>query len=76
MRAAVAVPLSAVPRLAAVRNLVQARQEFHALAAWLMREESRPRPLPAVEREPERRGREIQRRLLEAHVAQRGTGLV
>jgi hypothetical protein len=32
--------------------------------------------LPAVEREPERRGREIQRRLLEAHVAQRGTGLV
>jgi hypothetical protein len=74
MRAALAVPLPAVPRLAAVRHLVQARQAFQALEAWLMREEGRQLPLHAVEREQERRGREIQRLLLEAHVAQRGTG--
>ena len=74
MSVAATVPLPAVPRLAAVRHLVRARQEFQALEAWLMREESRQRPLHDVEREQERRGRESQRLLLEAHVAQRGTG--
>jgi hypothetical protein len=39
-----------------------------------MSEESHQLPLHDVEREQERRGREIQRLLLEAHVAQRGTG--
>jgi len=57
-----------------VRNLVRARQEFHALKAWLMRDESRQLPLHEVEREQERRRRGIQRLLLEAHMAQRGTG--
>jgi hypothetical protein len=33
MGAAIAVPMPAVLRLATVRNLVQARQEFHALEA-------------------------------------------
>jgi hypothetical protein len=74
MSAAVAVPLPAVPRVATVRNLARARQEFHALEVWLMSDESHQLPLHEVEREQERRGREIQRLLLEAHVAQRGTG--
>src|SRR4029453_10053629 len=74
MHATAAVPIPTVPRLAAVRNLVRAQREFQALEAWLMREESRRLPLHAVEREQEHRGREIQRLLLEAHVAQRGTG--
>jgi hypothetical protein len=66
--------LPAIPRLAAVRNLDCARQELQALEAWLMREESRQLPWHEVEREQDRRGREIQRLLLQAHVAQRGTG--
>src|SRR5215831_13508302 len=74
MHAVSAVPCPVVPRLAAVRNLVQARQAFQALEAWLMREETRQLPLHEGEREQERRGREIQRLLLEAPVAQRGTG--
>jgi hypothetical protein len=74
MRAAAVVPLPAIPRLAAVRNLARAHREFQALEAWLMSEESRQLPLHDVEREQDRRGREIQRLLLEAHVAQRGTG--
>lgn len=74
MSVAATVPRPAVPRLAAVRNLVRARQEFQALEAWLMSEESHPLPLHDVEREQARRGREIQRLWLEAHAAQRGTG--
>src|SRR5215472_9262013 len=74
MSAAIAVPLPAVPRVASVRNLARARQEFHALEVWLMSDASHQLPLHEVEREQERRGREIQRLLLEAHVAQRGTG--
>jgi hypothetical protein len=74
MSAAVAVPLPAVPHVAAVWNLARARQEFQALEAWLMRDESRQLPLHDIEREQERRGPEIQRLLLEAHMAQRGTG--
>jgi hypothetical protein len=74
MSAAVAVPLPAVPRLTTLRNLARARQEFHALEAWLMSDESCQLPLHEVEQAQERRGREIQRLLLEAHVAQRGPG--
>src|SRR5262244_2937623 len=74
MHAVSAVPCPVVPRLAAVRNLVQARQAFQALEAWLMSEETRQLPLHEGDREQERRGREIQRLLLDAHVAQRGTG--
>jgi hypothetical protein len=74
MHAAATVPLPAIPRLAAVRNLARAHREFQALEAWLMSEESRQLPLHDVEREQDRRGREIQRLLREAHVAQRGTG--
>jgi hypothetical protein len=73
MHATAAVSIPAVPRRAAVRNLVRAQQEFQALEAWLMSEESRELALHDVEREQERRGREIQRLVLEAHGAQRGT---
>jgi hypothetical protein len=74
MSVAATVPIPAVPRLATVRNLVRARQACQALEAWLMSEESRQLPLHEVEREQDRRGRELQRLLLEAHVAQRGPG--
>jgi hypothetical protein len=74
MSATPAVSLPAIPRLATVKNLARAHREFQALEAWLMSEESQQLPLHDVEREQDRRGREIQRLLLEAHVAQRGTG--
>ena len=57
-------------------SLARARREFKALEEWLLREETCQLPLHEVEREQERRGREIQRLLLEAHMAQRGTGEV
>jgi hypothetical protein len=55
-------------------NLARAHKEFKALEEWLLSEDSRQLPLHAVEREQERRAREIHRLLLEAHVAERGTG--
>lgn len=55
-------------------NLARARREFKALEEWLLSEDSCQLPLHEVEREQERRAREIHRLLLEAHVAQRGTG--
>src|SRR5438128_10306643 len=55
-------------------NLARARKAFKALEEWLVSEDSRQLPLPEVEREQERRARAIPRLLLEAHVAQRGTG--
>ena len=63
-------------------SLARARREFQApgsspgqaLEEWLLGEETGHLPLHEVEREQERRGREIQRLLLEAHVAHRGTG--
>lgn len=57
-----------------VLSLVRAHREFKALEDWLLNEETGHLPLHEVEREQERRGREIQRLLLEAHVAHRGTG--
>lgn len=55
-------------------SLAKARREFKALEEWLLSEETGQLPLHEVEREQEHRGREIQRLLLEAHVAQRGSG--
>jgi len=54
----------------------QARQAYQALEDWLMSTAAQQLPLHEIEREQERRGREIQRRLLEAHIAQRGSGAV
>lgn len=53
---------------------VRARHAFEALEEWLMSESTQQLPLHEIEREQERRGREIQRLLLEAHIAQRGSG--
>ena len=52
----------------------QARHAYQALEDWLMSASAQQLPLHEIEREQERRGREIQRRLLEAHLAQRGSG--
>lgn len=60
----------------AVWNLARARQAFQALEDWLLSEEACQLPLHNVEREQERRGREMQRLLLEAHLMQRGPGAV
>ena len=78
------VALSAVPTPAGltpesstsieVFSLARARREFKTLEDWLLSEETGHLPLHEVEREQERRGREIQRLLLEAHVAHRGAG--
>lgn len=57
-----------------VLSLAQARQAFEALEGWILSRETRQLPMHEVEREQERRGREIQRLLLEAHVASRGYG--
>jgi len=57
-----------------VLSLVRARQAFEVLEDWLLSESVRQMPLHEVEQEQERRGREIQRLLLEAHVASRGNG--
>jgi hypothetical protein len=76
MSAVALAPLPTVPRVAAIANLVRAREQFQALEEWLLSQESCQLPLHEVEREQERRGRDIQRLRLEAHVAQRGTGNV
>lgn len=55
-------------------NLARARREFRALEEGLLSEDSGQLPWHEVEREQERRARQIHRLLLEAHVAQRGTG--
>lgn len=55
-------------------GLARARQAFHALEEWLLSASTRHLPLHDIEREQERRGREVQRLLLEAHVASRGLG--
>lgn len=57
-----------------VLSLARARQAFETLEGWLLSREARQLALHDVEREQERRGREIQRLLLEAHVASRGDG--
>jgi len=63
-----------LPAPVEVLGLAQARQAFEALEGWLLSREARQLALHEVEREQERRGREIQRLLLEAHVASRGDG--
>lgn len=52
----------------------QSRREFDELEAWLMSKEAMQLPLDEVEREQDRRGREVQRLLLQAHIQQRGLG--
>lgn len=63
-----------LPEGVVVWSLGRARQAFHALEDWLLGASTRQLPLHEVEQEQERRGREVQRLLLEAHVASRGFG--
>lgn len=63
-----------LPPSVGVLSMARARQAFQALEEWLLSSEARQLPMHAVEREQERRGREIQRLLLETHIAYRGMG--
>ena len=64
-------PLSPAPTTSA-RD--QARSRYRELEAWLREEGTLELPLHAVEIEQERRGREIQRLLLQDHLDRRGDG--
>lgn len=52
----------------------QARAGFAGLQGWLFSEEALNRPLDEIEREQERRSREVNRLLLQAHIQARGKG--
>ncbi|MGH7250766.1 MAG: ISKra4 family transposase [Nitrospiraceae bacterium] len=52
----------------------QARTEFKALETWMFSAEAMTLPLDEIEREQERRGREVYRLMLQAHIRARGTG--
>jgi hypothetical protein len=52
----------------------RARAEMGRLETWLFSAEAMNKPLDEVEREQERRGREVQRLLLQAHLQARGSG--
>ena len=57
-------------------NFSQARFAFRQLEAWLTSDEATTQGEAQVEEQLERRGREVLRLLLQAHLRQRGTGLV
>ena len=50
--------------------------EFAMLQAWLASSRALQRPLHQIECQPETKGREVQRLLLQAHLQHRGTGVV
>jgi hypothetical protein len=56
--------------------LAQARTAFTELERWIVSPEALKLTFDDVEREEEKRGREVQRLLLEAHMKERGTGNV
>ena len=55
-------------------SLERARSEFGTLETWLFSEETMSLPLDEIEREQEKRGREVQRLMLQAHIQARGVG--
>jgi hypothetical protein len=57
-------------------NFSPARFAFRQLECWLTSDEANAAPEAQVEEQLERRGRELLRLLLQAHLHQRGTGLV
>jgi hypothetical protein len=57
-----------------VLSLAKARQKMSELEAWMLSAEAMKKSISEVEREQERRAREAQRLLLQAHVQARGTG--
>lgn len=52
----------------------EARQRFAELEGWILAEDTLSLTFDAVEREQERRGREVMRLLLQAHLDRRGNG--
>jgi hypothetical protein len=57
-------------------SLERARRTQQDLENWLFSEETMGLPLDELEREQERRSREVQRQLLQAHIEARGRGEV
>src|SRR5213594_1597881 len=55
-------------------SLERARSEFGTLETWLFSEETMSLPLDEIEREQEKRGHEVQRLMLQAHIQARGLG--
>ena len=67
-----ASPLSAIPSWRFSRE--QGRAAFRAMELWLFSAETLTLPLDEIEREQERRGREVHRLMLQAHIQARGHG--
>ncbi|MEW6230062.1 MAG: ISKra4 family transposase, partial [Bacillota bacterium] len=55
-------------------TLFRARQTFDALEGWVLSDEAMLLPEHEIEAEIERRGREVYRLMLQAHLIRRGTG--
>lgn len=71
---AVARPSLASAESVAPLSLIRAREASRALENWMMSEEAKNLSLTAVELEQDKRSREAQRLLLQAHLEARGTG--
>jgi hypothetical protein len=79
MSSAISCPLADTPLLAPPAPspsawLQPAHQQLSALECWLAAPATRQLPLHQVEAQQEQLGRELQRRLLQAHIQQRGQG--
>src|SRR5579864_7352644 len=79
MSSAISCPLADTPLLAPPAPspsacLQPAHQQLSALERWLAAPATRQLPLHQVEAQQEQLGRELQRRLLQAHIQQRGQG--
>ena len=57
-------------------SVLCARKAFEDLEGWVLSEEARGLPIQDIEVEMERRSREINRMMLQAHLNERGTGYV
>lgn len=69
-----AAPLLRLPPPVVSQATQQAHHLFSSLECWLASVPTLQLPLHLVEQEQERKGRELQRLLLQAHVQQRGVG--
>jgi hypothetical protein len=57
-------------------SVLRARKAFEDLEGWVLSEAARALPIQDIEVEMERRSREINRLMLQAHLNERGTGYV
>lgn len=74
MVAAVLRPVTVSDDSSRKLSLEHARRELHDLEQWLESTEAKSLPLHKLEREQERRMREVNRLFLKAHLQSRGTG--